>query len=89
MGDWVPWEFQHEDHEAPSNSENCNEVVSSPPTVKRNAEKTKYSEEENNEHLGAELTKDETVRDTCMADNVQVQSISNSHVRLVHPSSHC
>eukprot|EP00903_Cladosiphon_okamuranus_P021250 g19521.t1 len=31
LGDWVLWEFQTEDHEAPSDSENCEEVVPNPP----------------------------------------------------------
>lgn len=31
LGEWVPWELQSEDHEAPSNSENCKEVVPDPP----------------------------------------------------------
>lgn len=34
LGEWVPWEFQSEDHEAPSNSENSNEVVPNPPPCK-------------------------------------------------------
>ncbi|CAM9196760.1 unnamed protein product [Scytosiphon promiscuus] len=31
LGNWVPWEFQSEDQDAPSNSEDPEEVVPSPP----------------------------------------------------------
>lgn len=31
LGEWVPWEFQGEDQESPSNSDNCDEVVPNPP----------------------------------------------------------
>lgn len=31
LGGWVPWEFQSEEREAPSNSEDPEEVVRSPP----------------------------------------------------------
>ncbi len=35
LGDWVQWEFQHEDDESPLSSENCDEVVPSPPAGMR------------------------------------------------------
>lgn len=31
LGDWVAWEFQNEDEEAPRSSENSEEVVPHPP----------------------------------------------------------
>eukprot|EP00752_Nemacystus_decipiens_P002166 g2063.t1 len=31
LGEWVPWEFQSEDEESPSDSENSSEVVPNPP----------------------------------------------------------
>lgn len=34
LGDWVPWEFQSEDQEAPSKSEKPDEIVPSPPPCK-------------------------------------------------------
>eukprot|EP00903_Cladosiphon_okamuranus_P011007 g10396.t1 len=37
LGDWVTWEFQSEDHEAPSDSENSDEVVPNPPPFKAGA----------------------------------------------------
>lgn len=37
LGEWVPWEFQSEDQESPSNSESCDEVVPNPPPCEAGA----------------------------------------------------